>query len=137
MRRSRVAIVVVLLLVFAVLMLRAGSGPDLQPGSALVMDVAGEYVEAPQRPAIANLFRRPVKPLVSLLSELAKVERDPRITHVIMRLGDLQVGWGKAQEIRSAFEQLRHSGRRVIAYMEIEKYGSNVEYYVATAAEEI
>jgi protease-4 len=47
------------------------------------------------------------------------------------------VGWGKAQEIRAAFEQVRHSGRRVIAYLEIEKYGSNVEYYVASAAEEI
>jgi protease-4 len=132
-----VAIVVVVLLLFGVLVLRAGSGPDVQPGSALVMDIAGEYVEEPQRPAIANLFRRPVKPLVSLLSELAKVERDPRITHVIMRIGDLQVGWGKAQEIRSAFEQLRASGRRVIAYLEIEKYGSNAEYYVASAAEEI
>jgi ClpP class serine protease len=128
---------VVLLLILVAVVLRAGGGVQLEPGSALVLDLSGEYVEEPKRPALANLFRRPVKPLVSLLSELAKVERDPRITSVILRIGDLKVGWGKAQEIRSAVEQLRHAGRRVVAYVEIEQYGSNVEYYVASAAEEI
>lgn len=137
MRRLRVAIVVVLVLVLVVLLVRAGSQVEISPGSVLVMEISGEYVEEPQRPALAALLHRPAKPLVSLLSELAKVERDPRITHVILRFGDLRVGWGKAQEIRAALERLREEGRRVIAYLEIEQYGSNVEYYVASAADEI
>lgn len=137
MRRARVAIVVVVLLLLAMLLLRVETGVDLKPGTALVMDLSGAYVDEAERPVLARLFRRPVKPLVSLLSELAKVERDPRITQVILRIGDLQVGWGKAQEMRAAVQQLRESGRRVIAYLEIEQYGSNVEYYVASAAQEI
>ncbi|MEN8184061.1 MAG: signal peptide peptidase SppA [Myxococcota bacterium] len=137
MSRARVAIIVVLLLGLLLLLLRSQAGVVVEPGSTLVVELSGEYIDGPERSLLASLFGERGTPLASLLSELAKAERDPRITQVVMRVGDLQAGWGKAQEMRAAFARLRERGRKVVAYLEIEQYGANLEYYVASAADEI
>src|SRR5205085_4856667 len=43
-------------------------------------------------------------------------------------------GWAKADEIRDAIADFRTSGKPIYAYME---YGTNKEYYIATACERI
>ena len=44
------------------------------------------------------------------------------------------IGWGKADEIRDTIADFRSTGKPVYAYME---YGTNKEYYLATAADRI
>jgi protease-4 len=46
----------------------------------------------------------------------------------------LGAGWAKADEIRDAVAEFRKSGKPIYAYME---FGSDKEYYVATAAERV
>ena len=137
MRRVRLALLVLVLLGIAFLLLRSQAPLELPDGSALVIDLRGQYVEAPQPALLMRLLGRQETPLVALLSELAKVERDARIDTVVARVAPLQIGWGKAQEIRSALERLGDKGKRVVALLEVESYGANLEYYVASAADEV
>ncbi len=133
LRRGLLALAIVLALVW----LLVPRGPEIQPGSILVIDVEGEYVEAPQSPLVSRLFADAARPFVGLLSELAKAGRDDRIEAVVLRIRPLGVGWAKAQEIREAIAELGASGRRTVAYLELASFGANLEYYVASAASEI
>jgi protease-4 len=112
-------------------------GMEVAQGSALLLDLEGEYIEAPEPPPLARLTGQAHTPFVRLLSELAKAERDTRLADVILRIGPLQMGWGKAQELRDAIARLREKGRRTVAYVEIEQLSANLEYFVASAADEV
>ena len=127
--------IALLLLVLGWLMV--GRGPDVEDGTVLVMDLGGSYVETHTTPYFSRLLGAPDRPLITLLSELAKAERDERLSTVLFRIRPLDIGWGKADEIRSAIARLGERGRRTVAYLEVEKYGANLEYFVATGADEI
>jgi protease-4 len=127
--------VVVLLLILAWLMV--GRGPKVEDGTVLVMDLEGSYVEAHATPYLARLFGPPQRPLIDLLSELAKAERDERLSAVVLRIRPVEVGWGKADEIRAAIARISEKGRRTVAHLEVERYGANLEYFIATGADEI
>ena len=71
------------------------------------------------------------------MSELSKVERDDRVAGVLLRIQDLDIGWAKGQEVRAAIQRLSGKGQKVIAYLETETLSSNLEYYVASAADEV
>jgi protease-4 len=135
-RFRRVLLIVALLLILAWLFLPS-PGVRVENGSTLVVDIEGGYVEAAAPPLVMRVFGGGPRPLVSLLSELRKAERDGRIDAVVLRIRSLDIGWAKAQEIRAAIRELAKSGRRTVAYLEMEAFGSNIEYYVATAADEI
>lgn len=71
---------------------------------------------------------------LKVLALLREVERDPAWGGVIAVLGDLKVGWGRADELRAALVRLRRAGKRVFVY------GADLStraYYVATAAERV
>ena len=135
--RRRIVILALVALAIAAVWLARRAGPSIAPGSALVLELEGDYVEAQEVPIFARLLGQRARPFAGLLSELAKVERDDRIATVVLRVGALGVGWGKAQEIRAAIARLRERGRRVVAHLEVERYGANLEYYVACAADEV
>jgi len=110
---------------------------EIEPGSLLVFDLSGEYVEAAEAPLLSRLFAEPRRSFASLLLELEKAGRDDRIEAIVLRIRDLEIGWAKAQELRDAIGRLAERGRRVVAYLEIESFGANLEYYVACAADEV
>jgi protease-4 len=124
-----------LLLVLGWLMV--GRGPGVEDGTVLVMDLEGSYVETHATPYLGRLLGTPDRPLIDLLSELAKAERDERLSAVLFRIRPLGIGWGKADEIRAAIARIGARGRRTVAYLEVEKYGANLEYFIATGADEI
>ena len=130
------AIAVAVLVVLSVLARRFGS-PSVQPGSVLLFELSGDFVEAPDAPLLAQLLGFEQRSLLGTLSELRKAERDERIAHVVLVIRDLQIGWGKAQELRDAIGALREKGRHPIAYLEVGGFGANIEYYVASAAEQV
>jgi protease-4 len=135
-RRVRWLLVLGVVTLLAVVLLR-GRGPEIAPGSVLVVDLEGDYIEAPEEPLVARLLGTARRPLAALLSELGKAERDERLSAVHFRIRSLDLGWGKAQELRGAIERLRERGRHTVAWLEIEKFGPNLEYYVASAADEV
>ncbi len=136
MRRRGIWIAVALL-VLAALWLVTGAGPRIEQGSALVIDLQGAYVETTRPPLVARFLGDGPQPLIGLLSELTKAERDDRLETVVFRVRSLEIGWGKAQEIRDAISRLGAKGRRTVAWLEVERFGPHLEYYVASAADEV
>jgi protease-4 len=133
----------VLLLVFGLFLLGTwllgSEGPDqsVEPGSTLTLEISGSYVESAEPDLFAKLFGQARRPFAALLSEFEKARRDDRLDAVVIRIGALGVGWGKASEIRDGIEALARAGHRVVALLEIETFGANLEYYVASAATEV
>ena len=132
-RRLLFAVAAVMLLVW---WLSGDAEPRVEPGSVLVVELSGAYVDAPQAPLFARLLGDDVQPLLSLLNNLQKAGRDPRIAAVVVRVRNLQIGWAKAQEIRAAIQEVSQRGRRVVSLLDLEAFGANLEYYVASAAPE-
>ncbi len=123
-----------LLLVFA---LRGDSGPVIEDGSTAILEISGGYVEGPAASLLSRLVGQGRHPFVGLLSSLALLERDDRVATVVIHVKSLEIGWGKAEEIRAGIVRLREAGRRTIAFLEVASFSPNVEYFVASAAEEI
>lgn len=114
-----------------------GRGPEVEPGSVLALELSGTYVEAAEPSLIGRLMGQDHKAFVGLLSELAKAQRDDRIAGVALRIRRMQIGWGRAQELRDAIADLRGAGKRTLAYLETGALGANVEYYLASAADQV
>lgn len=110
---------------------------QIEDGSALLIELSGDYVEAPNPSYLAKALGGDGKPFHSLMEMLGRAERDSRIDTVVLHIRGLAIGWGKANEIRDAIGRLRGSGHRVIAYLELESFSMSREYYIATAANEI
>jgi protease-4 len=130
-------VLVAVALAALVLWLLSDSGPSVEPGSILVLDIGGDYAEEVEAPILSRLLGDDRRPFASLLSEMRKAERDDRLTAVVLRIRSLEIGWGKAHEIRDAIADLSAAGRRTLAYLEVESFRANMEYYIATGADEI
>lgn len=127
--------VVVAGLVVGLVLMSLDAEPDVPSKSVLVLKVEGtlpDYANADE--LSSRLFGGETNSLSSLLLQLRKAKADKRIGAVILDIGMLGGGWAKADEIRDAVAEFRKSGKPIYAYME---FGSNKEYYVATAAERV
>ena len=112
-------------------------GSSIAQGSVLLLDVKGTYVESSAPSVVARLLGSSSRPFASLLSEIAKAERDERLETLVFRVRDLQIGWGKAQELRGAIAAASSRGRSTVAYLEVESFSGNLEYFVASAAQRV
>lgn len=131
-----------LMLIFGLLLLVFGwlrwqSRVVVEPGSVLIVELGGEYVEAPDPPLLARMLGKGFVPLARVRDLFVKAERDSRLERVVIKITPLEIGWAKAQELRDGITRLRDAGRHPVAYLEIESFGSSLEYYVASAAEEV
>jgi len=136
-RAVRLALLGLLALAVVWLVWFRSTGPAVEPGTTVVVELAGEYVEAPEPPLAARLLGDRSRPFVGLLSVLELARRDERVDTVVLRIRGLQIGWGKAQEIRRALERLREAEVRTLAYLELASFGASRDYYVASAADEV
>ncbi len=137
MRKVKLLLLAALIGVVLFWLLARSEGPVIEDGSTLILPIQGRYVEAPDPPLLAQLLTDADMSFAALLSEMAKAERDDRIARVVLRVRNLEIGWGQAQELRDAIRRLRDAGRRPIAYLEAVGFGVNIEYYVASAADEV
>lgn len=110
---------------------------EVVSGSTLVIEVGGTYVEAPAASPLARMAGTSTRPFMSLLSIFALAERDDRLATVVLRIQPLDIGWGKADEIREAIGRLRDRGVQTIAHLEIQNFSANKELFIASAADEI
>ena len=137
MRKYRVVIIAAAVGFFLLWLLGRSTGPSIEDGSILVLPIEGRYVESQDPPLLARILTDTDMSFAALLSEMKKAERDDRLSRVVLRIRKLAIGWGQAQELRDAIRRLREAGRRPIAYLEIGGFGANIEYYVASAADEV
>jgi protease-4 len=136
-RRTRVLLLLLVAGVAGAFVIgRVVGGPQIKTGSYLLLNVRGQYVEAPPQDAIGRLTGGG-RPLLDLLRMINAAKSDERIAGLIVRVGSLGIGWAKAQDIRDAFADFRKSNKPLLALLEQEASGSNVEYYVASAAERV
>ncbi|MGH0036035.1 MAG: signal peptide peptidase SppA [Myxococcota bacterium] len=111
--------------------------PQIAPGTTLVLDVEGSYVEAPAAPLVSRLMGDDRRPFAALLSQFAVAQRDDRIDTVVLRMRGTRIGWGKAQELRGAIADLRAEGKKTLAYLELASFSASRDYYIASAADEV
>jgi len=120
------------LALLALWMFSGGREPTIEPGSALVVEIEGKYVDGVVSPVL-SLFADQEESLLAAVSRLRKAERDDRIETVVLRIRGIQMGWGQAEELRSRILALEAAGKRTVALLEFEGYG-NASYYLASAA---
>lgn len=111
-------------------------GPFIGKDSYLVINLEGSYDEG----APGGLFSRLLgenRPFYQLIENLAKARHDDRIAGVVVRIGRMESGWAQAKEIRDSLTSLTSAGKTVVAFLRADHFGSNLEYYVASAAPRI
>ncbi|MEZ7980384.1 MAG: signal peptide peptidase SppA [Myxococcota bacterium] len=128
-----------LLLVSSLAACSLGGAPAVEvlDGSTLVIELGGNYIEAPAPSVLGRLTGDQTEPFLGLLSMFTRAERDDRIANVVIRIQPLGLGWGKADEVRAAILRLRAAGRRTVAHIEVQGFAANKELYIASAADEI
>ncbi len=94
-------------------------------------DIDGSLPES--RPPI-YLFPTEEETLYELVGRIDKASADPGVQGVIVRLGPLDAGWAKVQEVRQALLRCKKAGKDVICLME---EAGNIEYYLACSADTI
>ena len=109
--------------------------PQIAKNSVLVLKIAGSMPDyAPEDPFAARFLGREDHSLTNLITQIKKAKADKRISAILLDIDLTSAGWAKADEIRDAIKDFRTSGKPAYAYME---YGTNKEYYIATACERI
>ncbi|HJQ33927.1 MAG TPA: signal peptide peptidase SppA [Pyrinomonadaceae bacterium] len=121
-------------LLVALVLMSLDNEPAVPQNSVLVLRVEGTLPDYANDDPVTRLFGGESNSLSSLLLQLRKAKADKRVGAVLLDMGMLGTGWAKADEIREAVADFRKSGKPVYAYME---FGSDKEYYVATAAERV
>jgi protease IV len=117
--------------VFAVTRLREKPAA-IAGGSTLILDLEGEIPEqAPVEFPIPFLEQRMPPTVADVWATLRKAAADSRIRAIVFEPRDLQMGWGKLEEIRADLENFKKSGKPIYAYL---KTPTAREYYLATAA---
>jgi protease-4 len=137
MRKTRVVVIAAAVGFVLLWFLVRSEGPSIEDGSILVLPIQGRYVESQDPSLLARILTDAGMSFAALLSEMKKAERDDRLSTVVLRIRKLSIGWGQAQELRNAIAKLREAGRHPIAYLEVAGFGANIEYYVASAADEV
>lgn len=111
------------------------SPPKIADGSTLVLELEGEISErTPVEFPIPFFQQRTRLTVENVWSLLRKAAADSRIKAVVLEPSDLQVGWGKLQEIHGNLEQFKKTGKPLFAYL---KSPGTREYYLATAANQV
>lgn len=95
-----------------------------------LLDISGPLPERDLR-----LSLRAGEPsFLKLLLALQRVEQDPRVTGLLLRIGALSCGYAKLQEIRAILERIRKKNKRIVVYI---TGGDLKGYYLASAADRV
>jgi len=120
--------------IFALARMRP-KAPSVADGSTLILDPEGDIPErAPVEFPIPFLQQRTPPTVADIWMTLRKAAADGRIRAIIFEPHDLQIGWGKLEEIRADLEAFKKSGKPIYAYL---KTPGAREYYLATAANRV
>lgn len=109
--------------------------PEVRMNTILVLDVHGDYPEqSPSDIPSQLLGGRERTTFLSLIQSLESAAGDQRITAILLQPSDLRIGWAKLQQLRSALEQLKRKGKKVLALIEA---GGSREYFLSSVADQV
>jgi protease-4 len=118
------------------LILRGGADTaTVWPGSSayLALDVEGDLPERAARDWM-EVFGTPRPSLKALVEGVDRAASDSQVKGLVLRVGLLEAGWGRVQELRDAVQRFRATGKPTWAYMD---FAGNLEYFLATGCERI
>ena len=105
--------------------------PYLRSGKTGYMILDGSVVEESTG---RSLFSSPGKPFYKVILSLRKGAADPAIERLIIKIDGARFSFASAQELRNAIIEYRKRDKEVIVFL---KNGSNISYYIASAAGKI
>jgi protease IV len=136
---KRRAIVIGVLILALIVIIWAASKPAamrIPTNGVLVMNVSGE-IEEQREPDIFSALNG-TTPIVlhDYLDSIDTAATDSHITGLVVRIGPLETGWAKLEEIRAHLLSFRKSGKPNVCYLGYDGI-QNPEYYLASACKEI
>ena len=134
--KRRAIVIAVIVLFFIGIFWAASKPPRLMSNSVLVIDAAGAIEEQRPNDFFSALSGSKIPVFHEYLDAIDHARSDARIAGLVVRIGTLQTGWGKLEEIRSHLIDFRKSGKPEICYLGHDGVG-NPEYYLASACDKI
>jgi len=104
--------------------------------SVLVMDVNGDIEDQSPFSVVAELTGNGPTVLHTYTDALDAARTDPHISGLVVRIGPLNGGWAKLEELRQHLVQFQKSGKPNICYLGYDGVG-NPEYYLASACSQV
>jgi protease IV len=87
-----------------------------------------------EEPRGKQIFGASKRSFYSIIRDLRRGASDPNITSLLVKIEDVNLDFASAQELRSALAEYRTNGKKVVAFL---GEADNLEYYLASAADEI
>lgn len=112
------------------------SGETISSHSVLVLDLNGSIEEQRAADLSSIFFGSPTLVLHEINGAIDSARMDPRIEGLVVRIGPLETGWAKLEEIHSHLLAFHASGKPSICYLGYDGE-ENAEYYVATGCDQI
>ena len=104
------------------------------PYGVLTLDIEGDLPEEAVEPRLFGWPRRQRSDYFNLLAILRWAREDPQLRGVLIRCGDLRIGWAKVQELHRSLAALRNAGKHVWVFF---PHAGLQAYVLASAAEQI
>ncbi|HJS75092.1 MAG TPA: S49 family peptidase, partial [Vicinamibacteria bacterium] len=111
-----------------------GAVSPISRGSAIVIDLATAFPEESLFDLGGPLFGYETLTFRDLLGGITRAKDDARIDKLLLHVRSTGFGWGHAAELREHLVDFKSSGKPLIAFVE---YGSNRDYFLASAADQI
>jgi protease-4 len=118
------------------LLVRGGGRPGevfASGGGYLSLELDGEIPEEPAS-GLGGFFEDRPPSVRALVEAVDRAARDRRVKGLLLRVGPLDVGWARVQELRDALLRFRRSGKPSWAHLES---AGNLEYFLATGCAKI
>ncbi len=96
----------------------------------LVVKLSGDFPEEPNY--LFGLWRTTPTTFLELMQGFAEARKDSKIEGLVLKLGVLDFGFARLQEVATEIKTFRSSGKKVIAYLEAT---GNAQYYLASQAD--
>ncbi len=134
--KRRFVVILILVAVVVLLAIALTSSSRISSNTVLVLEVNGDIQE--QRPnnwvsALSGTFI-PVQH--EFVDAIDTARTDPRITGLVVKIGPLETGWAKLEEIHAHLIAFRQSRKPSICYLGYDGIG-NPEYFLATACDQV
>ena len=135
-RTRRTLVILFVLLFLGGLFFMVSKPKRISANSVLVLDVNGAIAEQ-REVSLLSAFNG-ARPLVQhdYTDALDAAARDPRIRGLVVRIGPLDTGWAKLEEIRAHITAFQLSGKPSICFLGYDGI-DNPEYYLASACQQV
>jgi protease-4 len=117
------------------LVVRGGKSPAGWSGGSryLALDVDGEMPEEPSS-GLSGLFESRPPSIRAMVEAVDRASRDPAVKGLLLRVGSVDTGWARVEELRDALLRFRRSGKPSWAHLE---FAGNQEYFLATGCAKV